>query len=174
MRKSSFIKHLQELNEEELRKELELLYSKIPEVKQFYSMELGSEKDRNKLYEKTKKEIKAKYATKSLRKPRRPRIQKINKLLSEMERLSIFSSDMIELHLFNVEEGLRFAISYSFSSVPLNNCIINSFEKAVQSIVESKLDETYRDKCKSFVERSILHYPVYHRMKSAFEQIETD
>ena len=174
MRKSAFMKHLKELNEEDLRKELQDLFDKIPEVKQFYAMELGSEKDRTKLYERAKKEIASKYATKSYRKPRRPRIQKINRILSEMRKLTIFSSDMIDLHLYNVEQGLSFAINYSFSSVPLNNCIINSFESAIQLVIESKLEYDFQERCNSIVQKSILHYPVYRRLKSIFSQIDKE
>jgi hypothetical protein len=81
MRKSSFIKHINQLEEEDLRSELLMLFSKVKGVSEFYKMELGSEADRKKLYDKAKKDIASKFATKSYRRPRRPRIQKTYKIL---------------------------------------------------------------------------------------------
>jgi len=81
MSKAKFSKHLKELNIEEMKHELLQLYTSIPEVRQHYAMELGTEADRKKIYDKVKKNIESKYATKSYRRPRRPRIQKINTLL---------------------------------------------------------------------------------------------
>ena len=55
--KAKFKKHLSELNIEELRHELLGLYDKVKEVKNHYAMELGSENDRKRLYDKAKSEI---------------------------------------------------------------------------------------------------------------------
>ena len=61
MRKSTFIKFLKEAPEEDLRTELETLYSKFPDVKEHYIMELGSEEDRQKVIEKVKKKLRGMY-----------------------------------------------------------------------------------------------------------------
>jgi len=137
MRRSTFLKHIQSLEEEDLRAELKLLYDKVKEVKQFYTMEIGSSEDREKKYKKAKEEIAAKFKTKSYRKPRRPRIQKINKIVSELAKISVFNYEMIDVYLFCAETGLKFMREYRFESTPVNNLICNSFKKAILLIEEN-------------------------------------
>jgi len=69
MRLSSFKKFIDSLGEEELREELLRVYTKLDEVKKFYKMDMGSEKDRARIFAKAKKEIAKKYLTKSYRRP---------------------------------------------------------------------------------------------------------
>ena len=57
MGRSEFTKYINSLSKEEAREEIKLLYSKFKEVNKYYSLELGSNEDREKLYKKTKKEI---------------------------------------------------------------------------------------------------------------------
>ena len=60
MRRSVFNKHIEQLSEEELKDEIQVLYDKIPEVKSFYALELGDDKERSKIYDKAKQSIHAK------------------------------------------------------------------------------------------------------------------
>ena len=66
MRKSKFKKHIDQLEEDDLRDELLGLYDKLEEVRHYYQMELGSQEEREKRYVKARKEIEAKYKTKGL------------------------------------------------------------------------------------------------------------
>ncbi len=154
MRKSQLIKHLSTLEEEDLRQEILTLYDRSSEVKKYYSMELGSHQDREKLFAKAKADIDSKYKTKSYRRPRRPRIAKIKKLLSEVEKVSIYQDEMADLHLYNCECALSFMENYRFISTPLFNTIFYSFNKAVDMIVASMENETYYDRCKSLCDRA--------------------
>ena len=169
MRKSQFIKHLQELGEDDLREELLQLYKSVPEVKTYYSMELGSEKERKKLYDRVKKEIIAKYATKSFRRPRRPRIQKINLILAEMNRKSIFAHEMADLYLFDIEQAIEFSRKYQFYSNVLSNHVVKFFNEACRIIQEQVLQDTYRERCENILS-NVLYYPTIHMdMEPTFE-----
>ncbi len=161
MRKSQFLKHLQELNEDELREELSALFEQVSEVKVYYAMELGSEKERKKLYDKAKKEIDAKYKTKSFRRPRRPRIQKVNQILAEMKRKSIFSHEMADLYLYDVETAIAFMRKYGFYSAVLSNHIVKTFHLACRIIQDQILQESYRERSRDIL-LSILYYPTIH------------
>ena len=161
MRRSTFNKHIDQLGEDELREELGVLYSKFEAVRTYYSMELGSEKDRQKRYESAKKEIRAKYATKSYRKPRRPRIQKINKILSELKKMSVFGFEMIDIYLFNVEEGLKFMKEYNFYSSPLFNILNNTFEKALILIKDSRMEDQYAPKVEKILKDSRIDFELH-------------
>ena len=154
MRKSQFLRHLKHLNEEELRNELTQLYDKLAEVKQYYSMELGSADERKKIYDRAKKEISSKYATKSYRKPRRPRIQKINKILSDMAKKSVFTHELIDLYLYDVETALVFMRTYGFFSEVLANHIIGVYQKALLLAEGLRLQEELKTRCEEILRSS--------------------
>ena len=169
MRRSTFLKHIQNLEEDDLRSELTLLYDKVKEVKQFYMMEIGSEQDRQKRYDKAKTEITAKFKTKSYRRPRRPRIQKINKIISELKQISVFNYEMIDVYLFCSETGLAFMNEYRFDSMPLNNLITKSFEKALNLIAECKMENDYKERCIDINLKSKRYYEISDLMQQHFE-----
>lgn len=171
MRRSTFIKHINNISEEDLRDELLQLYSKVPEVKAFYAMELGDEKDREKLYNKAKESIIAKYKTKSFRKPRRPRIQKINALLKDLEKKAVFQWEMIDIYLFNAETGLQFMKAYSFYSDPLRNTILNSLRKAMPLIEESLFQEKYKERVEAIIILKIYDYSMRQEIMTLIRKV---
>ena len=152
MRKSSFIKHLEELKEDELKQELVNLYDALPNVREYYKMDLGSDADRKKVFDKAKKDITSKYATKSYRRPRRPRVQKIKSILSDMSKKSIFDFDMIDLHLHNVESAVYFMKEYRFASQVVYNNVNNSFNKALLMIQDGLFQSEFEDRCQAMLD----------------------
>ncbi len=151
MRVSEFKKFIQSLEEEELHQEMIKLYIKFKVVKDHYAMELGSNKDRTKIYANAKKEIIKRYATKSYRKPRKPRIRKINSILTEMSIKAIFEHEMIDLYLFNAETGNEFIKNYDLMTTPIFNTIAKSFDSAINIILRSLLEEEYETRCQNIV-----------------------
>lgn len=148
MRKVTFQKHINQLGEEDLREELMMLFGKVPEVAQYYKMELGTEKERTLMYEKAKTDIASKYKTRSYKKPRRPRIQKIKKIISELNKLTVFNYEMIDVYLFNTEAAITFHNEYNYYSTPLFNTILSSFESALDLIEQNMMADTYHERCK--------------------------
>ncbi len=165
MSKSKFTKHLKELNIEELKYELIRLYDKVPEVRKYYAMELGTEKDRQRIFNKAKKDLEAKYATKSYRRPRRPRIQKINAILNTMKKASIFDHELADLYLFDIEVALVFIVKYNFYSQVLGNHITSVFKSALEIIQNEQLTDLYKDRCKLIFERSVVIPELYISLK---------
>jgi hypothetical protein len=160
MRKSTFLKHISHLEESELREELKLLYTKLESVKTYYKMELGSTKDREKVYVAAKKEITAKFKTKSYRRPRRPRIQKINTIIRDLSKKAIFSYEMIDVYLHTTITGLQFMNEYRFYSDVLANHIINSFSSACLLIESNRMKEKYEEACQNIILLSKIEYPL--------------
>ena len=80
MRKSNFTKFLNSLTEEELREEMDKLYSKYKPIKDYYTMELGETEDRKKLLDRAKKGIERLYE----RRKTRSRLSKVNAILKEI------------------------------------------------------------------------------------------
>lgn len=153
MRISNFKKFINSLNEEELREEMLRLYSKLDDVKTFYKMDLGSEKERAKVFDRAKKDIAKKYLTKSYRKPRRPRIQKVNKILSEVRKSTVLDYEMIDVYLFTCETALEFKEEYQFYSDVLINNISSTFEKACNLIKSNLMQEDYQNRCENIMKK---------------------
>lgn len=170
MSKAKFVKHLKELNIEEMRHELLGLYDKVSEVKKYYAMELGSDKDRKKIFDKAKKEIAAKYATKSYRRPRRPRIQKINAIISKIEKAAIFKHELIDLYLFDLETALVFIAKYNFYSKVIVNHTISIFKKAMKLIDEEFVHDMFKERCENIVDRSVLIYEIHMEIRPIYKR----
>ena len=171
MRKSTFQKHIDQLSEEELKAELSLLYDKIEAVKKFYKMELGSVKDKKKYYDAAKKLITSKFATKSFRKPRRPRIQKVNSILRELKDRAIFEFEMIDIYLFTAETAISFMRDYYFQSDPVFNITTNCFSKACVLIKENRMESEYLERCDQIIERSRYYIGMNKELKKAYLEI---
>lgn len=151
MQKSKFTKFIQSLNEEELKIELDNLYNRLSDVKHYYSLELGSDADRKRIYDKVKKDLASKYKTKSYRKPRRPRIQKINTILREVEKHAVYTFELGDIFLYNVECATIFSKEYQFFSDPLKNVILKSYEKACLYIRDALMEEEFNDRLKTVI-----------------------
>lgn len=171
MRKSVFIKHIEQLESEELRKELMILYDKLDLVRTHYALELGTDKDRKKRYDQIKKQIRSKYATKSLKKPRRPRIQKVNKILSEVASRAIFEYEMIDIYLFNTEEALNFMILHNYFSSPLFNTIQNSYTKALDLIAVNRMESDHKERCRSLVLLGRISEELHDQMVQKYDAV---
>ena len=168
MRKSNFTKFIDSLDEEELREEMNVLYEKIAEVKNYYAMELGSDQDRKKLFANAKKSITRYYATKSYRKPKAPRIRYIQALLKEMHQLSIFNHEMIDLYLFDVETAINFMRVYYFSSKSVNNNVEKSFGNACKMINEGKLQDMFVDRSQAIMSNAAYFQEFYLELNRNF------
>ena len=146
MRKSRLIKHLEQLEAEDLREELSRLYDMSKEVQTYYAMELGTEAERQKKYEKAKAAIATKFTSRSRKRVRRPRVNKVKLIVKELERHTIFPHEMIDIHLYVCEQALTFGETYYYSSAPLYNLIVDNYSKAQRLIEDHLMKEDYRDR----------------------------
>lgn len=167
MSKKSFEKHIENLAEEDLRKELRILHQKFSNVKDYYAIELGGSKDREKIYQKAIKEIAKKYLTKSYRKPKKPRIRLVNKLLKDLEMIAIFPHELIEVYLCVAKSGVKFLNHYFVTNSALNNSIVKNYEKACLLISEYELNTQWGESVQSINES----VSIFHEIKPAIRRI---
>ncbi len=168
MRRSSFLKHIKAMDEEELREELIKLFDQSKEVKLYYKMDLGDDKERKKVFDAAKKEIAKKYVTKSYRRPRRPRIQKVNKLLSELNKSALLSYEMIDVYLFTAETAINFNHEYGFFSEVLMRNISNCFEKAIHLIIDNRMEDDYKERAEAIMQMLPFDLGLRRKMKENF------
>jgi len=147
MNRKTFQNHIDQLEAEDLREELMNLFLKIKEVKNYYLMELGDDRQRKKIYDKAKKDITSKYTTKSYRRPRRPRIQKVKNIIKQLETESIFPFELIDVYLHNAEVALAFMMEYRYDSNPLRNSINSTYQKALNLIDLEMMKDEYSERC---------------------------
>ncbi len=169
MRKAAFNKHLESLELEDLKTELTYLFDHLPEVKAYYKMELGSDEVRAKMYIELKKKIAKCFATRSKRRPRRPRIRKVNSILSEAKKAAIFDHEMGDVYLYTAEIAIDFMKDYDFYSEVLTNNITKNYEKALKCIQSSLTKDLFEERFIALYER--LHYdPTLKRSLKIIEQ----
>ncbi len=170
MKSAAFAKYINSLTIEELQSELKMLYSKVPEVKNYYQMELGSDDERSKLYKKVKQEIQSRYATKSYRRPRRPRIQKVNKLLNEMKKKSIFTHELVDLYLYDMEQCIALADEYRIFTKVMYNHLNQIFEKAIDLIESDLLHDMFAHRCKEIMRWTRQCWESFPKMEARYTQ----
>ncbi len=168
MRKSDFIKFINSLEEEELKDEFNKLFDKLPQVKEYYTMELGSDQDRARIFDNAKKSISRYYATKSFRKPKAPRIRYIQNLLRDMKERSIFDHEMVDLYLFDVETALEFMGIYYFSSKSLNNNLERSFTNACHMIKNGNLQALFIGRVEAIMKKASKFNEIYWTFNTNF------
>jgi len=171
MRKATFLKHINNLEAEDLRSELMMLFSKVKAVPEYYKMELGNAEDRKKMYEKAKQEIAKKFATKSYRKPRRPRIQKAYKLLKEIHDKSIFQHELIDVYLYTAETAWAFMDDYEFYSTPLQNIIIKSYKNALELILQSRMEDDFKERAEAIIQSIRYQRDIQHALEDLFDKV---
>ena len=143
MRKTKLIKHLEQLGEEDLREEILHLFDHIKDVKSYYAMELGSEADRKKRYDKAKADIASKFVSRSRRRVKRPRVNKTHQIIKELERQTVFPHEMIDIYLYTCEEALKFSARYQYVSQPLINLVRKYYQKAESLTIESAMEADF-------------------------------
>ena len=140
------IKHLDQLDVDDLREEVLRLYDAYKEVRNYYAMELGTETERAKKYSQAKEKITSKFVSRSRRRVRRPRVAQARKIMQELERHSIFPHEMIDVHLFACETAVTFGERYHYHSTPLYNFISDQFSKAKQLIEDGRLESEFENR----------------------------
>ena len=134
MRKTSFTKFLDSLSEEELREEMDKLYTKYKSIKEYYTMELGDVEDRKKLLDRAKKSIGRLYE----RRKTRSRLSKVNTILKEISMISIFDHELAEVFLHHVECATSHINYYGLRRDADANHLATSFKKAVDLVTSSQ------------------------------------
>ncbi len=153
MSRSNFIKFIKSLDEDELRKEMTHLYSSIKDVKQYYSMELGTDTDRKKIYDKAKVDIRNLYYIRN--KPRkRPRIQKIKTILKSLEKIAVFTHETIDINLYTCGISMEYLSRRpSTTQAGYNNCL-DTFKKAMLLIQQVGMQKEFEDASQMLIENS--------------------
>lgn len=149
MRKTNFTKFINSLTEEELREEMDKLFTKYKPVKEYYSMELGSDDDRKKLLDRAKNgigKLYEKFRTRS-------RLTKVNSILKELSAISIFDYELADVYIHHIEAATNHLNYYGWARDADYNHLEKSFFKAVDLVTSSQSKDQFDDRFKDVLSK---------------------
>jgi len=142
LRKTNFIKFINSLTEDELREEMDKLFTKYKPIKAYYTMELGSDDDRKKLLDKAKNSIGKLYE----RWRTRSRLSKVNNILKEISAISIFDHELADVYMHHVEVATIHLSYYGWSKDADFNHLEKSFFRAVDLVTSSQSKDQFENR----------------------------
>lgn len=171
MRKD-FNRLLKELDENELRDELKIIYDRFPVVKEYYKLELSG--NTKAVVDKYKKALYKSFFTGRRRMNRRARSES-KKVLKAFSEVSIHSRDLVELYFYRVEIMVDAVEYYNIENEPFLNSTVKAFEEALRLAKNELLLETFQPQILELVKHyradfPIVHYPLYPTYLTFFPQ----
>ena len=148
--KKDFTKFINTLSKEELAIELEKLYSKFKNVKEYYSMELTE--DTSAILSKYKEALKKEYFPNTKFGIGEARASVARKIISEFTKIKVFDVDLIELMLYRVELCVEFTKKFGDINEQFYTSTENAFEAVAKLIVKNNMEDTFKLRCKFLVD----------------------
>jgi len=167
---SEFKKYVSSLEEGELRTELLKLFTKLPQVQEFYAQDLLSDSERKAMLEDYKKKIHSEFWTRTGNPRTNISNAKIRQYISTFEKISVFPSELADLLLYRVETATHFANEFGGMADADYKASYNAFEKAMKLIKAQKLTDYFRERCKALFKYNNLDYWYMEWLQESFEE----
>lgn len=165
--KREFTKYIKSLDEKERYEELMKLYTKFPEIKKYYEMELSPNTD--KIVNQYKAKIKKEYFKPSGNYGR-AKSGVTRKLINEFKKISIYPSDVIELWVFRTEMMVKYVVQRNYYSETFFKSVATSFETSCKLIVKEKMETNFQNRCYKIVEVSNDFWGLSEEIQWIYEQ----
>jgi hypothetical protein len=140
--------YLDTLDEAQLREEFYMLFNKLPQVQEFYTQELMSDKERKEMLEGYRRKIYGHFWTRTGNR-KRPSNAKLRELITNYEKVAVFPSEVIDLLLYRVEIATAYASRHKGMSESNYKASYNAFKKAVEMMVLHKLEDRFTERCEA-------------------------
>jgi len=141
-------KHLNSKSREELTNEIIGLYKKFSDIRDYYASTLSKDGMRDVL-EKYKKIIKDEFFP--VRGFGKLRLAVARKAVNDFGKISNSNSDMADIMLFYVENGVEFTNAYGDINEQFYSSIETMYEAALKHICKSELVEDFYTRCEQIV-----------------------
>ena len=148
------------MSDEELREELDKLYTKYKPIKEYYTMELGNVDDRKKLLDRAKNTIGRLYE----RRKARSRLSKVNTILKDISLISIFDHELAEVYIHHVESATSHIDYYGLRKDADANHLAASFKKAVDLVTSSLTKEDNGPRLEKVLEKLQRYYALANEL----------
>ncbi len=154
------------MDEDELRKELEMLYSRYKDIKAYYNMELGSIEDRKKLIDSAKKKITNLYKKRKAR----SRISKTNTILQDITQISIFDHELVGVYIHYLECASDNIYYYGMRNEAQGKQVYRNFTTAVDLVISSQTQSKNIPKLQSVIRKLTDHYTLWSELSTYYDE----
>lgn len=140
-KRTTLRRYLSQMDAEALREELERIVEKFPEVKKFYLADLSG--DTSSIVAAAKTQIERCFKT-STGKWRRARSSKLNAVVRDFEKISVFKEDVLALHFFRLAQTAPYLNHLRPATSPLLDATVRVFEQVCVQSKDLQIAEKYR------------------------------
>ncbi len=162
-------KLIAEMSEDELRLEIIKLYTKLPQVKEFYNQDLMTEEERQVVLKVYKDKIYKQFRTSAGNPRGMVNNTTIRGIISDYEKIAVFPYDVVDLLIYRVEEATELANDYGGMAESNYNAAITSFKKAMTLVKEHGLMSHFEDRCKMIFKSNNLDYWYIEQLEELFD-----
>lgn len=139
-RRSALRKYLEEMDKESLIEEIERIVDKFDEVKQFYLADLSGDPSSIIRSAKTQMERAFRYTNGQYR---NPKASKLNKIVRDFEKISLFREDVLDLLLLRLELSVDYLNLRALNNGAFWNSAQIALRKACTLTSELQAEEKY-------------------------------
>ena len=146
--KRDFLRLLKELDADELREEMKVLYDRFPAIREYYKLELSA--NTGAVLEKYKIAVRKSIFTGRRRMNKRGRSAS-SRIVKDFAAISIHPKDLVMLHLHRVDVMIEAIKHYKVDSEPFHDSTVKSFRKALQMAEKEQLLESVRPEAQRLI-----------------------
>ena len=143
---TDFKKFIGQMTEAEMRNELTILFSKLPQVHDYYAQELMPPEVRKSVLDEYKKKVYNQFWTRTGN-PRNTSNAEVRKIITAFEKVSVMPKEVVELLLYRVDVTLDQANQFGGLADADYNAGLNAYEKALKIITKEKLESYFKEEC---------------------------
>ncbi|NJC27720.1 DUF6155 family protein [Neolewinella antarctica] len=138
--KKDFNRLLKEIDADDMREELRVLYDRFPVVREYYKMELGE--STKAVVDKYKADLRKAFFSSKRRVSRRGRSES-KKVLKAFSLVSIHPRDLVELYFYRAEVMAEAVVHYRIENDSFLLATVKAFEEALVLAEKELLIESY-------------------------------
>lgn len=167
---NEFKRFIHEMDEKALREEMLKLYNKFSVVKDFYTQDLMTEEERQKILQTYKDKIYKQFWTPKGNPKTKPSNAQIRTLIAEFEKIAVFPYDVIDLLLYRVEVLTDYANQFGGTIDSEYNASITAFKKAIKLMKENELKSQFEARCKKVFAHNNLDFWYIEELEYIFKE----
>jgi hypothetical protein len=167
-------KLIAEMTEDELRLEIIKLYTKLPQVKDFYNQDLMTEEERQEVLKGYKDKIYKQFWTSGGKAHGMVNNTTVKGIISEYEKIAVFTYDVVDLLIYRVEVATDLANQYGGMQESNYNAAVTAFKKAMNLIKEHGLMSHFKLRCEGLINSKNIDYWYIEQLELLYESVESD
>lgn len=164
--------YLKSKSQDELIKQIIELFTRVDQVKDFYSIRLNPELNDVPIQQKYKEEIRNAIIPQSERDFRNtPNLERAEKIISEYKRVAASNSGVIEIYLYYVQTVIDFINEFGDIDEDFYESMEIKFEESLKLIIKDGLEDIFKEDCQRIIDEAEgIGYGSFDELNYNFEQ----